>query len=309
MTLNILKEILCESNSSSASPFTPLDEKKTFRSKLKMNLHFRKVSKKSLTRLLNRIDSYVDNPRYNRKQFEKYMYSTKGIDSVSNSMYYGLFDSDGRCLALSYLNKVPKEHNFILIAEIQSIIRGYGKILIENLLSTCDNIWWAADPEAKKTLIDYYRQFKRFGVKEKTLVESKFSKNGKDETFFFKCSDDRHERVIRDYIDSFRVKRMSFPRSEWPELKKRVEEGKRIVTHRVSSDADRFDIGDLVKAELGTGKGSVLMDVVNKKVVRTVSDSPYLRNLTDRQRSFLSKFRKIAVLTLEPVVDDDDEND
>lgn len=183
-----------ESVTESTSPRTSLDGRKTFRGKF--SIYFRKVEKKDISRLLDEIDGYVENRRYKRIQFEKYLSSTKGIDSPSKSMYYGLFDSeDGKCLALSYLNRVPDD--FVLIAEIQSIFKGCGKILIENISSLCDNMWLAADPTAKSTLVEYYRQF---GFDEKTYRETKWSE-GKKETFFFKTSDDKHKKELIKHLE------------------------------------------------------------------------------------------------------------
>lgn len=279
---------------SSKRHFENLDDRKTFRGN--MSMFFKKVEKKDVPRLLDEIDGYVENERYRREQFEKYLGSTKGIDSPSKSMYYGLFDSeDGKCLALSYLNRVPDD--FVLIAEIQSIFKGCGKILIENISSLCDNMWLAADPTAKSTLVEYYRQF---GFDEKTYRETKWSE-GKKETFFFKTSDDKHKKELIGFLEKENVKTISFPSSEWTELGKRITDGKKIITHRVSDDVDKYEVGDIVSANLGLPNGRVYMRVAGKKLHGSVNDSPYFGKLTERQKSFLSRFRKIAVLTLVPV--------
>lgn len=170
------------------------DDHKTFRGNV--SLYFRKVERKDISKLLDEIDGYVENKRYRREQFEKYVDSEKSIDSPSKSMFYGMFDSeDGKCLALSYLNKVPDD--FILIAEIQSIFKGCGKLLIENISSLCGNMWFAADPSSKKTLVDYYRQF---GFDEKTYRKTKWS-DGKKETFFFKTSDSKHRKELIRFLE------------------------------------------------------------------------------------------------------------
>lgn len=186
-------------NESSQSLDIGLGKRKTLRGQF--SIYFSKVDRKEVRNILDEIDKYVENRRYRRKQFEKYIDSTKGIDSPSNSMFYGMFESDGgKCLALSYLNRTPKD--FILIAEIQSIFKGCGKILIENIASLCDNMWLAADPTAKKTLVEYYRQF---GFDKKTYKKTKWS-DGKKETFFFKTSDDKHKKILIDFLDSSVVK-------------------------------------------------------------------------------------------------------
>ena len=171
-----------------------LDGRKTLRGKF--STEFRKVERKDVPRLLDEIDGYVENRRYKREQFEKYLESEKGIDSPSKSMFYGMFDSDdGKCLALSYLNKVPAD--FVLIAEIQSIFKGCGRILIENISSLCDNMWLAADPTAKKTLVEYYRQF---GFDEKTYRKTKWS-DGRPETFFFKTDGKSNRNRLIKFLE------------------------------------------------------------------------------------------------------------
>ena len=180
---------------------TSLDRMKTFRGKVSSSFEFRKVERKNVHSLLDEIDGYVENRRYKRKRFEKYLSSAKGIDSPSKSMFYGMFDSeDGKCLALSYLNKVPDD--FVLIAEIQSIFKGCGRILIENISSLCDNMWLAADPTAKKTLVEYYRQF---GFDEKTYKRTKWSE-GRPETCFFKTSDGSHRKILSKFLKKAVVK-------------------------------------------------------------------------------------------------------
>ena len=181
-------------NESSQTKHACLGKRKTFRGKF--SIYFSKVDRKEVRKLLDEIDGYVENRRYDRKQFEKYLDSTKGTELSSNSMFYGMFESEGgKCLALSYLNRTPKD--FILIAEIQSIFKGCGKILIENIASLCGNMWLMADPSVKSGLVEYYRQF---GFEEKTYKNVKWNK-GKDVTFFFKTSDDRHKKILIDFLD------------------------------------------------------------------------------------------------------------
>jgi len=88
------------------------------------------------------------------------------------------------------------------------------------------------------------------------------------------------------------VKDIKFPPSEHEQLKSRST----IVTHRVSDDADRFDKGEYVYAE--EIDDNYCFEVVSKKVIKRIEDSPYYKELTAGQISYLRKFDKIAVLTL-----------
>ena len=78
-------------------------------------IEFAVVPKPSLLALLDDIKGWCENKRWSDLQFAKYLSSEKTIDSDESSAYYGVF-VDGRCAALSYLNKTPK--GCILIAEV-----------------------------------------------------------------------------------------------------------------------------------------------------------------------------------------------
>ena len=74
------------------------------------------------------------------------MQSKKTIDDAKNSMFYGVFSvEDGKCLALSYLNKTPA--GCVLVAEIQCIFHGYGKVLLQNIIDRSSAVWLTANPE------------------------------------------------------------------------------------------------------------------------------------------------------------------
>ena len=87
---------------------------------------------------------------------------------------------------------------------------------------------------------------------------------------------------------------MDFPPEEVRSLSGRP----RLVTHRVSDDFYRYDVGDKVMTPWGT-----LYEITGREVVGDVSDSPYFGSLTDGQRKFLKEFGLIAVLTLEQAYD------
>lgn len=159
---------------------------------------FRPINRQDIPRLLDEIEGYCDNGRFNREQFEKYLFSEKRIDSVDNSMFYGLFEG-GKCLALAYLNKVPED--FVLIAQVSSVVRGYGKPLIEKIIEMSRNLWWAANPDGGKKLVDYYRQF---GLKEVTFDNVKWV-DGWSETFFYKAGTASDEVRLLAYLKAATV--------------------------------------------------------------------------------------------------------
>ena len=158
--------------------------------KFQSKMVFKKVQRNELVSLLDEIETYNQNKRFKREQFEKYLGSDKMIDSEDKSMYYGLFSLDGYCLALSYLNKTPAE--CILIAQISCVVPSYGRLLLQDIINRSCAMWLAADPTAEDTLLDYYR---KFGLEEVVLDNSKWA-DGKEEHFFLKASGKNREKIL-----------------------------------------------------------------------------------------------------------------
>lgn len=159
------------------------------------NLVFKKVSRDELLSLLDEIETYNENERFDRVQFEKYLSSSKSIDSKEKSMYYGLFSLDGHCLALSYLNKVPD--GCVLVAEISCVVHGYGKDLLKDIKKRSRAMWLAANPDGGEKLLEYYR---RFGFEEVAIEHSKWA-NNREEHFFLHASGKLRERILA-FIES-----------------------------------------------------------------------------------------------------------
>jgi len=154
-------------------------------------LSFRKVARPRVPALLDEIDGYAESPRWSRAAFEKYLGSRKKIDSEENSMYYGLFGGDGRCLALSYLNKAP-DGRCVLVAQVSCVVSGWGRVLLDNVLSRSKAAWLAMDPSGGEGLLAYYRSF---GLEEVRLENSKWA-GGREQHFFVKAGDGERERIL-----------------------------------------------------------------------------------------------------------------
>ena len=107
-------------------------------------------------------------------------------------------------MSLAVLKKYRND-DVILLAEVQSAVRGYGRPLIENILSRSRNIWWCADPDGGESLVCYYRQF---SVKEYLIRMSKWV-GGRPETAFYKAEDPAAEK---DILDTLRKADMESPK-------------------------------------------------------------------------------------------------
>lgn len=130
-------------------------------------------------------------------------------------------------MALSVLKKFPyMGYDIILLAEIQAFTKGYGKLLIENILSRSKNIWWCASPDGGQSLVNYYRQF---GLKEHLIKTSKWTNT--PEYAFYKASDTEHEKIIIDNLLKADLSRFRIEKTE------KLSWGRRIY---YSSEYGRF---------------------------------------------------------------------
>lgn len=91
------------------------------------------------------------------------------------------------------------------------------------------------------------------------------------------------------YPDKPKIKDITFPKEEIDILKKQDK----IITTRVSKDFEIFQKGDFVKTPWNK-----IFKVIDRKEISKIEDHPYYKELTTDQINFLSKFNKIAVLTL-----------
>ena len=82
---------------------------------------------------------------------------------------------------------------------------------------------------------------------------------------------------------------ITFPKEEIEIISKQD----RIITTRVSSDYNKFHEGDIVQTPWNK-----LYKVTNRLEIANIKDHPYYNELTKDQIAFLSKYDKIAVLTL-----------
>lgn len=85
------------------------------------------------------------------------------------------------------------------------------------------------------------------------------------------------------------VKKIDFPEDEQAGLSGQDS----IVTHRVSDEADKFKVGDVMESPWGDK-----YEVSDRKDVSKVEDSPYCKELTDSQKALLKVYNRIAVLRL-----------
>lgn len=134
------------------------------------------------------------NPRFDLGKFTEQDFKYRK-DLFPERVWYGCFDmDDSRCKSLSLLEK--DTNGIILLAEIQSFVKGFGAPLIRRIISKAENLWFAVDPNGGMDLVEYYRQF---GIFECKLEHSRWA-DGNRQYFFYKASDDQHADMILKFI-------------------------------------------------------------------------------------------------------------
>lgn len=158
-------------------------------------------------------------------------------------------------------------------------IEEFTKIIIAHELA--HEVWnHIADDQFKEDVLDEARMQSFNTVYLDTVKPSSLD----EETF---CEYLAHQ-VVQQKKD------ISFPDEEIVDLSKQNH----IVTHRVSDDANRFNVGDVVLPSWG-----ISYKVSSKLMVDKVEDSPYINDLTPQQLAFLDDFDEIAVLELDAQYD------
>jgi len=263
------------------------------------NLRFKFIDDWDAKRIVSSISRRTDNERMDVGQFKKYYEDPK-------KRWFACFDG-GKCMSLSVLKRMPQDadlgiRDIVLLAEIQSIVSGYGKPLIEEILSRYPNVWWAAEPDGGEELKEYYRQFVggRFGMKELKVRLSGWS--GKPQSFFWRADDRNREKLIVGLLKSVECggktpKRITFPEHERERISKKVR-GDRIYTTRVSDEYSKYGRNDLLSLELGGKLGRKRGYVTRVWDLKDAKEHPFYDELTDSEREFLGGYGRIRVLEI-----------
>lgn len=151
-----------------------------------MGCEFRKVPQSQVVKLLDEIEKYNENKRFRRAQFEKYLET----HDDKKSMYYGLFGKDRRCLALSYLSKMPG--NCVFIEQVTCFVHDYGRPLLEDVISQSSAVWLESDPAIGEPLLKYYR---KFGLEE-VVVEKPKRADVDAQHFFLKANGKNLDAIL-----------------------------------------------------------------------------------------------------------------
>ena len=204
-------------------------------------------------------------PPYNEEQMREHGYSEEIIERLKNDPVHGWRMETG----IELIHREPTR------TELKRIWKN----------------WQQMTPDQKRISDRKCREL--FGCDNKTLYEYllpqyKVESPDKGVVKYPPKSDGSSLEAITADTKT-KIKEITFPSEEIDTLKKQ----NRIVTTRVSADYNKFFVDDLVRTPWGD-----IFKVTKREEISDVKDHPYFNELTEGQKKFLSKYDKIAVLTL-----------
>lgn len=112
-----------------------------------MNLDFKKINTSDFFKYVD--EATINNPHFNIVQFEKLRYDAGEFFCAFN---------EGKLAAAAFIVFNRFKMREAGINEIQALLKGAGKLLLNKILETYPKLWLMAEPGNPK-LIEYYRQF------------------------------------------------------------------------------------------------------------------------------------------------------
>lgn len=132
------------------------------------------------------------NPRYDRSQFTKNLQ-----DGSKNNRWIGCFDEKNELMALALVQEDSPYSGMYYINEIQSFQKGYGAILLSEILRKFNKVWLMCDSRGGEDLKEFYRR-NEFHLEEYVIPNSVYDVP----VSFFYTSNIDSDRLIT-YLDTF----------------------------------------------------------------------------------------------------------
>ena len=132
------------------------------------------------------------NPRYDRSQFTKNLQ-----DGSRNNKWIGCFDEKNELMALALVQEDSPYSGMYYINEIQSFQKGYGAILLSEILKKFNKVWLMCDPRGGEDLKKFYRR-KEFHLEEYVIPNSVYDV---PVSFFYTKNIDSDNLIT--YLDTF----------------------------------------------------------------------------------------------------------
>lgn len=157
---NGVKKVYNDSNKPSATTHNNIQSTPSKSNKID---YLTDLSDSAVYRLLDNAD--IDNPRYDKANFTKLL--------GQNGYYWCALVQDGKALAICAILPHNPYYGCYFLNEIQSLRKGYGKTLFENVIQQFKAVWLTSDYTASDSLNDYYRHsgmFNELTVRDKKGV-------------------------------------------------------------------------------------------------------------------------------------------
>ena len=132
------------------------------------------------------------NPRYDRSQFTKNLQ-----DGSRNNKWIGCFDEKNELMALALVQEDSPYSGMYYINEIQSFQKGYGAILLSEILKKFNKVWLMCDSRGGEDLKEFYRR-KEFHLEEYVIPNSVYDV---PVSFFYTKNIDSDKLIT--YLDTF----------------------------------------------------------------------------------------------------------
>lgn len=132
------------------------------------------------------------NPRYDRSQFTKNLQ-----DGSRNNKWIGCFDEKNELMALALVQEDSPYSGMYYINEIQSFQKGYGAILLSEILKKFNKVWLMCDSRGGEDLKKFYRR-KEFHLEEYVIPNSVYDV---PVSFFYTKNIDSDKFIT--YLDTF----------------------------------------------------------------------------------------------------------
>jgi hypothetical protein len=140
------------------------------------------------------IENILDTAKIENKRFERIQFS-KYLEFGGDNYNWCVLKNNDEPLAVALLNDNTPFKDYYLIAEIQTLKKGYGKILLQEIIKQYKKVWLMANTTAGEDLLNYYRSLK---LNEIVVPESVYE----CPAYFF-CSNDCDIEKLENYIIAF----------------------------------------------------------------------------------------------------------
>lgn len=139
------------------------------------------------------IKNILDNSKIENKRFERFQFS-KYFEFNDNNYNWCILKENDEILAIALINDNIPYKDYYYITEIQSLKKGYGKKLLEELFKKYKKVWLMSNTVAGDSLMNFYRSL---NLKEIIIPDSVYGCPA-----YFYCTNQCDYDKLEKYCDS-----------------------------------------------------------------------------------------------------------